>query len=241
MVVTGTPKSGTSDSVLTPLDQWAAESDVVLAVNANYFSRVNRKGDELPMSDIIGLSVSNGVVVSGARSFNGRADPALVFRADQTADIGYLDEASAPMEAVAGVGASPSDAVPGTLLVADGTNLGTSARVDPLVRHPRTAAGVSADGRTLWLVAIDGRQPDWSVGMTLPELADLMIELGADDAINLDGGGSTSFWYRPDGKSPPLVNRPSDGAFRPVANHLGVSVRSINNVLSTAASDSWRD
>ena len=58
-------------------------------------------------------------------------------------------------------------------------------------RHPRTALGVRSDG-TLVLVTVDGRQPKKSVGMTIPELTVLLQELGCVDAINLDGGGSTT-------------------------------------------------
>ena len=59
-------------------------------------------------------------------------------------------------------------------------------------RHPRTIAGRTADG-TILLVTVDGRQPCCSIGMTLPEAADLMVALGAEEAVNLDGGGSTTF------------------------------------------------
>lgn len=58
-------------------------------------------------------------------------------------------------------------------------------------RHPRTAIGVRKDG-ALVLVTVDGRQPKKSVGMTIPELATLMLELGCEEAMNLDGGGSTT-------------------------------------------------
>ena len=60
-----------------------------------------------------------------------------------------------------------------------------------LARHPRTAAGVRADG-TLVFVTVDGRQPETSIGMSIPELTDLMLELGCVSAMNLDGGGSTT-------------------------------------------------
>jgi exopolysaccharide biosynthesis protein len=97
--------------------------------------------------------------------------------------------------------------------------------VAPAQRHPRTAAGVSRDGRTLLLAVADGRQPGWSVGLTLPELARLMIEAGAWNAVNLDGGGSSAMWYREPGSGAGRVlNRPSDGRVRPVASHLGVRV-----------------
>jgi hypothetical protein len=71
-------------------------------------------------------------------------------------------------------------------------------------RQPRTLAGVRPDGRLL-LVTIDGRRPGWSVGMTLYEAARLMISLGARDAINLDGGGSSAMTVGGE-----LVSRPSD-------------------------------
>jgi exopolysaccharide biosynthesis protein len=70
--------------------------------------------------------------------------------------------------------------------------------------HPRTVAGVRADGRIL-LVTVDGRQPELSVGMTIAELASLLIELEAVEAVNMDGGGSTAMVVR--GR---VVNSPSD-------------------------------
>lgn len=73
-------------------------------------------------------------------------------------------------------------------------------------RHPRTAAGIRKDGR-LALVTVDGRQPAKSVGMTIAELSALMLEIGCDEAINLDGGGSTTMVIN--GK---VVNSPSDAA-----------------------------
>ena len=83
-------------------------------------------------------------------------------------------------------------------------------------RQPRTAVGVTADGQLL-LVVVDGRQPGYSVGMTLRELTDLMISLGARDAVNLDGGGSTTMWLNGQ-----RVNRPSDGFERGVGSALVV-------------------
>ena len=80
-------------------------------------------------------------------------------------------------------------------------------------RQPRTLAGVRPDGKLL-LVTVDGRRPGWSTGMTLPEAARLMRSLGARDALNLDGGGSTTMTVRGE-----VVNRPSDRAGeRPVSD-----------------------
>jgi hypothetical protein len=71
-------------------------------------------------------------------------------------------------------------------------------------RHPRTAGGISRDGRTLYLMTVDGRRES-DGGMSLVELAHFMIGLGAYDAMNFDGGGSTAMVV--DGA---VVNHPSD-------------------------------
>jgi hypothetical protein len=84
-------------------------------------------------------------------------------------------------------------------------------------RHPRTAMGISEDRRTFFLVVVDGRSTT-SAGMYGTELAELMSELGAWQAFNLDGGGSSEMWIKGRG----TVNVPSDGTSRAVANHWGV-------------------
>ncbi|QYO65681.1 phosphodiester glycosidase family protein [Leptolyngbya sp. 7M] len=71
-------------------------------------------------------------------------------------------------------------------------------------RHPRTAVAKMKDGKLL-MITVDGRQPGVSVGMTLQEVAEYLLSLGAVDAINLDGGGSTTMVL--DGK---VMNKPSD-------------------------------
>ena len=79
-------------------------------------------------------------------------------------------------------------------------------------RQPRTAVGVTADGKIL-LVVIDGRQPRWSRGATLGELRTILRDLGAVDALNLDGGGSSEMVVEGE-----VVNRPSDGRERRITN-----------------------
>lgn len=81
-------------------------------------------------------------------------------------------------------------------------------------RHPRTAIGQLADGRIL-MVVVDGRQSGYSVGMTTFEMAQTMVRLGAVRAMQLDGGGSSTLAF--DGV---VLNRPSDGRERPIANAL---------------------
>ncbi len=72
------------------------------------------------------------------------------------------------------------------------------------MRHPRTAVAKLNDGKLL-MVTVDGRQPNVSVGMNLFELAEMLLELGAVEAMNLDGGGSTTMFLKDR-----VVNQPSD-------------------------------
>lgn len=83
-------------------------------------------------------------------------------------------------------------------------------------RHPRTAVGVTADG-TVLLVTVDGRQPTLSKGASLPELTTVLQKLGAVEALNLDGGGSSAMAVFGG-----VVNSPSDPAERAVADMLVV-------------------
>ena len=72
----------------------------------------------------------------------------------------------------------------------------------------------------MFLVQVDGRQSDLSVGMTFPELADYLVKLGCQNAVNLDGGGSATLWALGQ-----VVNSPSEGQQRPGANSLVVYLR----------------
>jgi hypothetical protein len=96
--------------------------------------------------------------------------------------------------------------------VFDANEAFTTSQLAP--RHPRTAIGQTADGRIL-LVAVDGRQVGYSVGMTNFEMAQTMMRLGANRAMAFDGGGSTTLAF--DGT---VLNRPSDGRERPVSTAL---------------------
>ncbi|MBU6366055.1 MAG: phosphodiester glycosidase family protein [Gemmatimonadetes bacterium] len=89
--------------------------------------------------------------------------------------------------------------------------------------NPRTAVGVAAGGRRVLLLVVDGRQPGHSVGIGTRPLAELLRALGARDAINLDGGGSSALVVRARDGTTRVVNKVSDATGeRPVANALAV-------------------
>lgn len=91
----------------------------------------------------------------------------------------------------------------------------------PAGRNPRTAIGIK-EGKVIMLT-VDGRKKGFSDGMSLTELAEYMLSLGIEDALNLDGGGSTTMIARKQGYyGPRIVNLPSDGYERPIANSVQI-------------------
>ena len=96
--------------------------------------------------------------------------------------------------------------------------------VDDREMHPRTAIGIDRDAKRLLFLVADGRQK-FSRGNTMVELAEKMIELGADEALNLDGGGSSTMMAKGRGGLLKVINSPSDGSQRSVANGIEIAYR----------------
>ena len=132
---------------------------------------------------------------------------------DATLTYGLKDELARQMQFTVG-GNQP--------LVRDGQPLPDSQLETAI--HPRTAIGFKDGGKTLLLVTADGRQ-DPVLGVSLRRLARFMADLGAETALNLDGGGSTTMVARPLGEDEVTIrNRPSDGSERFDPNGVGVFV-----------------
>ena len=180
------------------------------------------------------LSVTSGPLSTGKTpiprdgyvlSFGGtRPPPAL-----QSLRIGTRVELDTNYSVIDGSAAewAKADAIVGGagLLLRDGQII-TDWKVEQLAaafaetRHPRTLVGTHADG-SVWLVTVDGRQPKLSAGMSLAELRALAQRLGLRNALNLDGGGSTTMWV-----AGTIVNSPSDAAGpRKVSDALVVTRR----------------
>jgi len=184
---------------------------VIAAVNGDFFT---------PEGDPLGVEVSQGSL-RGTRS-----RPVLAWKPGELPWIGPVDWAGDSVRvgdwAVSDLAPDPdAEVVAGfPLLLSEGNVVGdleVAARPDwAAERHPRTAVGLDSTRRTLWLVVVDGRREGAAEGMSLPELAGLLRALGADHAMNLDGGGSSVMVIRG-----ATVSRPADPTGeRPVANAL---------------------
>ena len=189
------------------VSDWAREQHVQIAVNANFYDDSTcglAMGDGLTWGDAY-TSQCEGSIAFGPAPWGTRA---AVF--DST---GFTRHNPVPWarQIVTGL----------PLLLYQGSPY--FDRHEPRVvydTHPRTAVGVSADGGTLVLLVADGRRAGVP-GPTSVEMLPLLEEFGVRDAINLDGGGSSTLYIASEGG---VVNRPSDRRERVVGNHLGIRV-----------------
>lgn len=180
-----------------------------VAINAGVFGPVT--DTEGTGKNIVGLHISKGKIVSPWQ--NGRH--ALV--------IGKGNEAKI-------VKAEPKDTSSIETAVTGFSVVLWEGRVqngDESV-HPRTLVGLSKDRKTMYWMVIDGRQKEYSEGAMCVEAGWLMKQTGADTALNLDGGGTSTLVVEGKDGSPKVINRPIHGGVpgkeRPSASHLGVRV-----------------
>ncbi|SDJ46874.1 phosphodiester glycosidase family protein [Streptomyces indicus] len=162
--------------------------------------------------------VGSGPIAAGATVLVGREAGAEALKALRPGDpvgIAYAPRTNG--------GPVPRTAVGGReLLVVDGVPQNHEGAGNNTAA-PRTAVGFSADGRTLHILTVDGRQAD-SGGVTLTELGVMMKQAGAHNALNLDGGGSSTLVAREPGSDALQVeNSPSDGSERTVPNGLALT------------------
>lgn len=208
------------DYVARTVQEYVAEFDLQLAINGDFFQPWRDHGpqDYYPHTGepvrVNGLTISEGELVT---SGYGRHYHTLYLTEDNQATF---TRPNAPID----------NAISGnTMVVVDGVyNTRLPAYEYRLPRHPRTAVALDASGDTLLLFIVDGRQPNYSDGVTLPELAEIILRHGGHSALNLDGGGSAALVVQqPDGAletlNTPIHNRIPHRQ-RPVANHLGIAI-----------------
>jgi len=193
-------------------------SQAQIGINSGFFSRTAEER-RLGVADLCSLTVSDGVKVSDwgtwiKDAINIGADNTVTFVTRAKDDsTGYMTTSKVELyNAMAG----------NVRLLRDGVVLpgkGGDAT------YPQTAIGHTADHRLILFVS-DGRQSGFSEGMTYEEVAVVLKEFGAVDAIAFDGGGSATM-VMADGATgePKVLNRPSDGNERAVGNNLGVIIR----------------
>lgn len=232
----------------TPVSTFVARSGAMLAVNASYFLPFvagSPAGDNfVPQpggaADASGAVLAGGEYVSKADAVDARVDSMVCFTSGravivegQACPVGFTEGVSAGprlLNAGAEVPRRPMgrDGVfhgAVTLVAAAATEAEAAASRAPRGGSPRTALGLNKAGTRLWLVVADGRQPGYSEGATNADLLALFREVGATQAMSLDGGGSaTMAAMGPSGSI--VLSRPVHtgvpGRERPVGNHLGV-------------------
>lgn len=218
-----TPRFSTSPDMKIPArttSEFVNEFDLRLAINANFFYPFTEKTpwNFYPKSgelvNVVGRAISNGNDYS--RINDNRNWPALCFTVNNYAQIS--DNSVCP--------AQTKQAIAGNLiLVANGKAVIVPKNTPFSQRpYPRTAVATNQKGDKLWLIVVDGKQPFYSDGVTMTELIEIIINLGVDKALNLDGGGSTTLVVRPNAKAKSLnspVHTTVPMRQRSIANHLG--------------------
>ncbi|HEY4415797.1 MAG TPA: phosphodiester glycosidase family protein [Verrucomicrobiae bacterium] len=187
-----------------------------LVVNGDFFEANNVKDAEGKASGyragqfalVVGSAMTDGKVWSVSAA----PRPCLIVHTNRAVTIETIQQPPADdWEVISG----------NTLLLKDGVDVAPAAKV----RHPRTVVGLDATGTKLTILVVDGRKPGIAVGMSYHELAQEMLQLGCRQALNLDGGGSSVMAIRvPGADTMKILNVPTDGRERAVANTLGISI-----------------
>ncbi|MGH2414135.1 MAG: phosphodiester glycosidase family protein, partial [Microcystaceae cyanobacterium] len=214
-VTPGFPKPSDRETSARKTSDFLKEFKLQLAINASYFHHFHEKSpwEYYPHSGDpsypIGEAISNGYRYSSPEA----NFPVLCFSAQNRVQI--LKNEKCPEGTAQGVAGSQ-------LLVYDGKAIDNNLKDDK--PYPRVAAAINREGTKLWLIAVDGKQPLYSEGITIAELTKIVTDLGAHTALNLDGGGSTTLVMGSNNGSK-VLNAPIHTRVpmreRPVGNHLG--------------------
>ncbi|MBI2193717.1 MAG: phosphodiester glycosidase family protein [Planctomycetes bacterium] len=201
---------------------FAREARVQVAINGTFFDTPGRRRIEGLDADICFLAVHDGRTYS-ARSSD---DEVIVRTLDARLEL-WVRPGPPSWLFQPGDGQMALGMARWAQLLRDGSVVASTSEDI----HPRTAVGTTRDGRRALFLIVDGRQPGFSEGVTLLELAWLLESYGVHDALNLDGGGSSTLvLQQPDG-SYRIMNCPSDGyplsIERPVGTHLGIFAKPV--------------
>lgn len=193
---------GPAEAVLRDPLKLADDPSVIAFINTNPWKRISRYGERKSFQwkegeavDIYGLAVSE----ESLRSQRNSNDATIIFDKEGRA---YMGSDSGDLSMHEAVGGFSQILKNGNIIISRKSAV-----------HPRTAIGLERNGMVMWLVVVDGRQIGYSEGMTLNELASLMLDLGCWNATNMDGGGSSIMGIADRVGRMHVVNSPSDRRF----------------------------
>ena len=201
-------------TLMTPT-RIAARDGFSLAINGDFFS-IRQPADAVAWpsyrpgvwANVIGPAVSTG----NTWSRSNKKRPCLIVRGKGRVSI----------EQIAKPPADAQEVIAGNVMLVAGGKVVPQRNQD---KHPRTVVGLNDRGTRLVILVVDGRRPGVASGMSYDESAREMLRLGCKTAINLDGGGSSVMVLRdPETHRWRVLNQPSDGQERPVANVLGITL-----------------
>ena len=204
-----TPSNGAlpRDTTWQTGSQFMASSGVQVAINSHFFVPLDEE-----YKDLLGVSVSNGQIVSALENRNDRARTLLITQNNQASFQHTYTSTN-----LSGIWTAVESF---SYILVNGVPWIDYA--DPLAinPHPRSAVGLSYDGRYMILLTIDGRQTGYSEGATFYEESLWLIRFGAYNGLNFDGGGSSHILISDGYGGSTTLNSPSEN--RAVGSHLGV-------------------
>jgi GH25 family lysozyme M1 (1,4-beta-N-acetylmuramidase)/uncharacterized protein YgiM (DUF1202 family) len=209
-----TPPDDDSGGVCTrTVSEFLQQFEVHVAINGDGFTYLNPAppNDYCPDRDAV---MPNGFAASRGRIYSERGGPTVYV--NQNNEITFNIPKGKIFNAISG----------DRMVLVKGKPVANLATNIP---NPRTALGLSSNGRVLVLIVVDGRQPGYSEGVDFPELAALLTSFGAYTGVNMDGGGSSALVIRGVDGLPRVLNTPIDsnvpGRERSLANHLGIFIK----------------
>jgi hypothetical protein len=245
------------ETLTQTVPQFLSQYKLQVATDANFYNA--NPGGADPTSagvscEVYGLQISGGTIVSAVTVADALGDPryaSLLFTTNNQPRFVFNNRP--PGTNTAGMYTAIAGYYP---IVSNGVNIGAAsinAYPDSWIHltQPRTALGISQDNRYLFLMSIDGRQSGYSDGALDNETAYWLIQFGAWNAINMDGGGSTALYTSDSTGNPVALNHSSyvaaTGHERYIGSHFGVYAKPVagffNDVMAlpddTAATITW--
>jgi hypothetical protein len=251
------PVAESRETLTQTVPSFLQQYHLQVACDANFYN-ANPGGSDptaagLPC-EVYGLQILTGIVVSAQTTTDAAGDPryaALLFKTNNQPQFVFVNRP--PGTNIAGIYNAVTGYYP---IVSNGVNIGAAAAIsynDPYIHQlqPRTAYGLSQDNRYLYLMTIDGRQSGYSDGALDTETAYWLLQFGAWNGVNMDGGGSTALYMADSAGNPVGVNHssylPAYGRERYIGSHFGVYAKPlqgfINNINvvpgDTSATVTW--